>query len=125
MSGGREWAMTLDVECRVEPCTAKDTASVASTSSIDATEGVRKVLRHRGWTLDRREDTCPAHSGPIPSCTVCGAPTPKPYGIPADHIVHGYSCKACHYAALQERVRETFAKDLARCPTPPTSRPRG
>jgi len=114
MSGGREWAMTLAVECRVEVCTARDEVSVASTSAHDATEGVKKILRYRGWTFGRLEDICPAHSGPIPACTVCGAPTPKPYGIAADHIVHGYHCLACHHTAFQEQVREEFGKELTR-----------
>lgn len=114
MSGGREWAMSLDVVCRVDVCTAKDSATVASVSAHDATEGVKKMLRHRGWTIDRREDTCPSHSGPIPACTVCGTPTPKPYGINPDHIVHGYHCVPCHHVALRERVRETFAEEMTR-----------
>lgn len=114
MSGGREWAMSLAVVCRVETCTARDEVSVAGVSAHGATEGAKAVLRHRGWTLDRRDDLCPEHSGPILACTVCGEPTPKPYGIAPGHIVRGYHCLPCHRTALDERVRETFAKELTR-----------
>lgn len=113
MSGGRELATTLDVVCRVETCGARDSASVASVGAEDARQGVMKVLRYRGWTISRLDDLCPAHSGPIPACDICGEPTPKPYAV--THAKHytgvGYCCHGCANRKLSESLAARFIQD--------------
>jgi hypothetical protein len=81
VSGDRTWAMTLDIACSIETCPKIDTASCADTCATGATENVKKILRYRGWKIDRRSNTCPDHSGPIPPCPTCGTPTPTIYGF--------------------------------------------
>lgn len=121
MSGGREWAMTLDVVCRVEACANRDTATVAGRGALDATDGARKVLRYRGWRLDRRDDLCPDHAGPIPVCELCGEPTPKPYG--STHGQHytgvSFACHPCGRAALKRSVLDRQFELANSTPPPP------
>ncbi len=116
MSGGREWAMTLEVVCRVDGCPAKDGATVAGRSAHDATEGAKAVLRYRGWRIDRLDDLCPTHAGPIPACELCGEPTPRPYG--STHTEHytgrRWVCHECGRAAHKASVREAFAEGMQR-----------
>jgi hypothetical protein len=80
MSGDRTWAMTLDIACSIETCPKIDTASCCDTTPIGATDGVKMLLRYRGWKINARDNTCPEHSGPIPPCPTCGVPTPLVYG---------------------------------------------
>ena len=111
MSGGREWAMSIDVRCRVEMCTAHDSVSVAAVSAHDAVEGVKKVLRYRGWTFGRRDDLCPAHAGPIPACEVCGEPTPQPYGVNGTgrHITGvSWCCYPCYHRLFDLKCAADF-----------------
>ena len=105
MSGGREYVVELAVECRVETCDTKDRAAVVSVGAEDARQGVLMVLRHRGWTIDRRDDLCPAHSGPIPACEVCGQPTPRPYSATFHRHLTGvnYACRDCARRAVSAR----------------------
>lgn len=110
MSGGREWAMTLDVACRVETCAERDTATVAAVSAEAARQGVMKVLRHRGWTIDRLDDLCPTCSGPIPPCELCGDPTPRPYAVTGSrhYTGVGYCCHPCARIKLDLSVAAKF-----------------
>lgn len=111
MSGGREWAMSLSVRCRVETCTATDSACVAAVSAHDATEGAKKVLRYRGWKIDRRDDLCPEHAGPIRVCEVCGEPTPPPYGSDSRHRhITGvdWACSACYRRMFDQELAARF-----------------
>lgn len=121
MSGGREWAVTLDVVCRVETCPAHDTASVVSTCAEDARQGVVKTLRYRGWKIDRRDDLCPTHAGTIPVCELCGEPTPKPYAVTrARHYTGvGYCCQTCSRQKLDESLAARFIQDRDVVTAPP------
>lgn len=116
MSCDREWAMTLDIVCSVETCATKDSITVRDTTAHGATEGAKKILRYRGWAINRRDNTCPAHSGPIPVCLLCGVDVPKPYGIThATHITGvRLSCLPCHRDALDARVAEYFMVEAQR-----------
>lgn len=111
MSGGRQWSMAIDVQCRVETCSEKDTACVCATSAHDAVEGVKTILRYRGWTFGRLDDLCPAHSGPIPACEICGQPTPRPYGVDgwsARRDGVSWACWPCHHRASDLRLAADF-----------------
>ena len=114
MSSDRTWAMTLDVECSVETCATKDGVTVCDTTAHGATEGTKKVLRYRGWVIGRRDNTCPAHSGPIPVCLICGVDIPKPYGVESQSHVTGVrlSCLPCHRKAMDAWLAERFAKEM-------------
>jgi len=116
MSSDREWAMTIDIECSVQTCSTKDTVTVRDVSAHGATEGAKKVLRYRGWAINRRDNTCPEHNGPIPVCLLCGVDVPKPYGIEHSQHITGVrlSCLPCHRKAMDARVAETFAKEMTR-----------
>ena len=120
MSGGREWAVSLEVVCRVETCPTRDSVTVASVGAEDARQGVMKVLRYRGWTIDRRDDLCPAHSGPIRCCELCGAETPSPYGhgTHAKHITGvAWACEPCYRVRFNARLREPFATVMTDVPS--------
>ena len=108
---GREWSMGLIVRCRVETCPETDEATVADCSAHGATEGVKRLFRYRGWTLGRRDNLCPEHSGPIPACEACGDPTPKPYGVKDGKHITGkaWTCLPCYRDAMDARVRERQA----------------
>lgn len=115
-SSGREWAMSLDVACRVDTCPTTDGVTVRDVSAHGATEGAKKVLRYRGWLIDRRDNLCPEHAGPIPVCEVCGEATPITYAVRNGKHITGkaHTCLACYRAAMDARIREDQAARIAK-----------
>jgi hypothetical protein len=112
MSSDRTWVMTLDIVCSVETCPKVATASCCDTTPIGATEGAKKILRYRGWLINRRDNTCPEHSTPIPACLLCGVPTPLAYGHDMHHITKvSHACDACYRKAFSLRMAERFMNE--------------
>lgn len=106
----REW--TVEVKATCSKCARVTSASAWSGSCEDARQTAVKVIRYRGWRLmaegHRYDDLCPEHFGPLPTCEVCGEPTPKEYAPKyAKHITGvDHACSACYRMAFDKRRRE-------------------
>lgn len=103
----REWFVRLDVECA--RCAEADSAGVGSTSCEDARQNAMKVLRYRGWSITPKHgnDLCPKHAPPLPTCDLCGDPTPRQYGHEMRHITNvPFTCHGCYRRKFEEKRRE-------------------
>lgn len=104
----REWFVRLDVECST--CARVDSAGIGSTSCEDARRNAMKILRYRGWVIAQRRrasDQCPKCSPPMPTCDLCGDPTPREYGMSYEYVTGvPFACPACWRKRFDEKRKE-------------------
>lgn len=106
----REWTVEVKAVCR--RCARTTSASAWSKSCEDARQTAVKVIRYRGWRLmaarHRYDDLCPECFGPLPTCELCGTPTPVEYADKHGKHITGvdFTCPACWREKFDQRLRE-------------------